>query len=368
MEYPPLSVNLQDSRSYRLFFRPIEEIPDLLKETGYTVGRCLVVTDEHVASNYLGVFERVLTGAGWSPRTIILPPGETTKSSEQLGRIYNSALQWGIDRKTPILALGGGVVGDLAGYAAATLLRGVPVVQIPTSLVAQIDSAIGGKTGINHPAGKNLIGAFHQPAFVCIDTRTLFTLPYREWTSGMAEMVKHALIADADLFDDLETDWTAVLDRQSDAVQRAVYRAAQIKTVVVSEDERETGKRAILNFGHTFGHAIERVAGYGTFTHGEAVALGMQAALYLSSRLNPDFPLDRAAGLVKRIPVPDGLNTLPVEALTDAMKTDKKVQAGTLRFVLLECIGRAYIAKGIAPELLEAAWNYAEKSRRPGRK
>ena len=358
MVYHPLSVDLQGDRSYRLFFQPIEELPHLLLESGLQIGRCLLITDEHVASHYLDTVDRVLAAAGWLPKVIILPPGEATKSTEHLSRIYDTALYGGIDRQTPVFALGGGVVGDLAGFAAATLLRGVPIVQIPTSLVAQIDSAIGGKTGINHPAGKNLIGAFHQPVLVCIDTRTLMTLPYREWTSGLAEIVKHALIADANLFESLESEWVHIVNRQPDVIHDIIYRAARIKTKVVSEDEREAGLRAILNFGHTFGHAIERIAGYGTYTHGEAVALGMRAALYLSSRLHHDFPLHRADRLVQKIPIPERLSEHAVDDLSEAMKTDKKIRAGSLRFVMLSRIGHAYITERIHAGDIDAAWKY----------
>lgn len=356
----PLTVRLGPERSYLIRFEPLEAVPGLLEAAGLRPGRCLVITDAHVAPLYGAPLESALVAGGWTPKLIVVPAGENSKSPEQLQTIYDTALGWGIDRQTPVLALGGGVVGDLAGYAAATLLRGLPLVQLPTTLIAQVDSAIGGKTGINHPAGKNLIGAFHQPFFVCADPRTLLSLPEREWTSGLAETVKHALIADADLFERLERDWPAVLRRDPAVLADMLPRAAGIKAVVVSEDEREAGRRAILNFGHTFGHAIERVAGYGTFTHGEAVALGMRAALHLSHTLHPDFPLDRADALVRRIPVPAGLASLSTEALTAAMQTDKKVRAGQIRFVVLRRIGEAYVTSGVSAEAVEAAWAYAK--------
>lgn len=355
----PISIRLGSERGYRLFFEPLDTLPHLLVAHDVRPGRTLVVTDTHVAEHYRGRLEQALVEAGWTPRTLILPPGETTKSNEHLQAIYDAALAWGIDRHTPVLALGGGVVGDLAGFAAATLLRGLPLVQIPTTLIAQVDSAIGGKTGINHDVGKNLIGAFHQPLFVCIDRSTLQTLPEREWTSGLAEVVKHALIADRALVARLEAEWQAVLDRSDTVVPEVIHRAAAIKASVVSEDEREAGRRAILNFGHTFGHAIERVAGYGTFTHGEAVALGMRAALYLSHVRHPELPLERADRLVQQIPVPPGLGELATTDLMDAMQADKKARAGSLRFVVLRSIGEAYVTGDVSTADVEAAWAFA---------
>ncbi len=355
---PPIRIALGEGRGYDVVFRPLEETPALMTAAGLRRGRCLVVTDANVAAHYRAPLEAALTAAGRRPRVLVLPPGEATKSPEHLQAIYDAALAWGIDRKTPVLALGGGVVGDLAGFAAATLLRGLPFIQLPTTLIAQVDSALGGKTGINHRLGKNLIGAFHQPVFVCADRRTLRTLPAREWTSGLAEVVKHALIADADLFAFLSERWEDVLAGAPEVVAEMVPRAARIKAEVVSEDEREHGRRAILNFGHTFGHAIERAAGYGQFTHGEAVALGMRAALFLSHRLHPGFPFAEADALVRRIPVPGGLSAYPVEALMQPMRLDKKAEAGTLRFVVLRDVGSAYVTDRVAPETVAEAWAF----------
>ena len=281
----PVRVRLDGGRSYAVRFRSLADVPALLVEAGLRVGRCLVVTDAHVAAHYRAPLAHALDAAGWTPRVVVLPPGEATKSDVHLRGLYDEALAWGLDRQTPVVALGGGVVGDLAGFAAATLLRGLPLVHLPTSLVAQVDSALGGKTGLNHATGKNLVGAFWQPRLVVTDTTTLATLPQREWTSGLAEVVKHALIADPDLAAFLEAHWAdLVLRRDDEAVAQMVRRAAAVKARIVSADEREAGRRALLNFGHTFGHAVEKVAGYGTFTHGEAVALGMRAATALSRR------------------------------------------------------------------------------------
>ena len=342
-----IPVALPSGARYPVQFRPLDEAPEAMADVGLRPGRCLVVTDEHVGAHYLGSLEDALGQAGWNPYAVVVEPGEETKSYGALHRIYDEALAWGIDRKTPVLALGGGVVGDLAGFAAATLLRGLPLVQLPTSLIAQVDSAIGGKTGINHAAGKNLLGAFHQPRLVLADTDVLATLPRREWTSGLAEVVKHALIADPDFFAFLEANWTSVLERDPDTIQELVPRAAQIKVDVVAEDEREAGRRAILNFGHTFAHAIERTSGYGVFTHGEAVALGLRAALFLSKRLYPDLDRERLDRLVAQIPVQGHLADLSIPDLMAAMQKDKKVERGDVRFIVLERLGRADVRGGI---------------------
>ncbi len=362
-------MDLPHGRGYPIHFAALSEAPQLFDEADLRRGRALLVTDENVAEHYLGPLQGVLGDAGWMPRSRIIPAGEASKSSEVLGRLYDWALEQSVDRQTLMIALGGGVVGDLAGYLAATLLRGLPLVQIPTSLIAQADSSIGGKTGINHPAGKNLIGAFYQPRLVLVDTSVLSTLPERDYTSGLAEVVKHALIADAGLLNWLESRWDDILLRKGDTVREMVHRSASIKVDIVAEDERETGKRKLLNFGHTFGHAIERAAGYGAFTHGEAVAVGMRAALHLSgsvqsgNTLQEDAlpsPFDLADALVSRIPVVGSLEGLSVKALMAAMQTDKKRDAEHLHFVVLDEIGEARVTDRVPPGALEAAWNYAQ--------
>ncbi len=335
-----------------------------MQEVGLRPGRCLLVTDERVATFHGERLEAALRAAGWVPTRIVVPAGEASKSQEMLGRIYDAALGAGLDRKTPLLALGGGVVGDLAGFAAASLLRGIPLVQVPTTLISQVDSAVGGKTGINHPLGKNLIGAFHQPRLVLSDLSTLQTLPDREWLSGLAEVVKHGLISDRALFEFLETNWGAIRRRDERIVEEMVPRAVRVKTAVVEKDERESGPRAHLNFGHTFGHAIERVAGYGAFTHGEAVVVGMQVALYLSAMLHPDLELERALALVRRIPVPTDPSTLPFDRLYATMKVDKKTEAGRIRFVLIRRIGEAYVTSDLTEEQMRGAWEEALSARR----
>ena len=359
----PIEIALDGGRSYSIHFQSLAEAPALMTRAGLRVGRCLLVTDDNVAAHYRAPLRTALEEAGWKPKVIVVPAGESTKSQEQLTAIHDAALRWGIDRETPVLALGGGVVGDLAGFAAATLLRGVPLVHLPTSLLAQVDSSIGGKTGINHAAGKNLIGAFYQPALVVTDVNTTNTLPEREWTSGMAEVVKHALIADENLVPFLETHMTALLQRRTDNIAEMVHRAAQVKAQIVRDDEREQGRRAILNFGHTFGHAIEREAGYGAFTHGEAVAVGMRAALHLSHRLHPSFDLARADALVRSIPVEGNPDTLSFAGLREAMTYDKKNKGRTVRFVVLDRIGHTYVTDAPDETDLHHAWEFAKKTR-----
>lgn len=356
-----VTIELPHERGYRVLFTSLSEVSDLLLSLSPGVKRSLVITDENVGSLYANTLVQSLEASGVSAETITVPAGETTKSAEYLLHIYDSALSWGVERGTYVLVLGGGVVGDLGGFAAATLLRGLPLIQIPTTLVAQVDSAIGGKTAINHERGKNLIGAFYQPQAVLVDTSTLQSLPEREWMSGLAEVVKHGLIGDVDLVDFLEQQWPAVAERDSAVIDQLIPRAASVKARVVSADEREDNLRAILNFGHTFGHAIEKVTGYGTFTHGEAVAAGMRAAIHLSHAVHADLDARRADELVAKIPVPTGMKKLAVSDLMNAMRSDKKVRAGRLRLVLLNRIGEAYTTTDVQQSDIESAWHYVQE-------
>ncbi len=354
-----IRVRIRGSSEYDVRFGPLEHLPGGMRDVGLRPGRCLVVTDRNVAPMHGLRLDASLKADGWEPRLLAMPPGEQTKSLAHLSAVYDAALGWGIDRSTPVIALGGGVVGDLAGFAAATLLRGVPLVQVPTTLIAQVDSAIGGKTGINHDAGKNLVGAFHQPKLVWSDPGALATLPEREWASGTAEVVKHALIADPTLFERLEHDMPRFAQREASVVHDVVRAAVQVKAAVVSKDEKENGLRAILNFGHTFGHALEKATGYGVLTHGEAVAIGMRAALYLSRRFSPALDAVRAERLVRTIATPAIPVDLALAELVEAMRSDKKASAGRLRFVLLRRIGEAYVTDEVAPADVDAAWMHA---------
>ncbi len=274
---------------------------------------------------------------------VLLPDGEVHKDWATLQSIYDHLLERECDRKTVLFALGGGVVGDITGFAAATYMRGVPFVQVPTTLLAQVDSSVGGKTAINHPLGKNMIGAFYQPERVVIDLDTLATLPDREYASGLAEVIKYGPIADAGFLDWVEANLDALLARDPAALAHAVRRSCEIKAEVVGADEREAGLRAILNFGHTFGHAIEGALGFGAWLHGEAVACGMVLGARLSSELGlvPATFVDRLERLMARAGLPVRAPALTFEEWMRWMRVDKKAEGGTVRFVVIEAVGRA---------------------------
>lgn len=355
----PLAVNLSGDRSYAIVFDELDRLTVAMRQANVRPGKVLVITDTNVAGHYRGRLDSLLKSDGWDPLILTLPAGEMTKSPKHLHAIYNAALAWKIDRQTPILAFGGGVVGDLAGYAAATLLRGLPFVQVPTSLIAQVDSAIGGKTGINHEEGKNLIGAFHQPKLVFVDPKLLYTLTRREWHSGLAEVVKHALIRDEAFFAWIESSINHVVARHPDVVPDLVYRAASIKAGVVSRDEKEHGERMILNFGHTVGHAVEKALGYGVFTHGEAIILGMRAAILISRRFNRGLEQSRVESVLGQIPLPKIPPTLSLPEVREAMNTDKKRDRSSLRFVLLKRVGAAYVINDVGEADIDAALAHA---------
>jgi 3-dehydroquinate synthase len=300
---------------------------------------CLVVSNETVAPLYLDKLLPDLAGRNIS--SINLPDGEAHKTLATMATILDKLVAAGAGRDTTVVALGGGVVGDIAGFAAACYMRGVDFVQVPTTLLAQVDSSVGGKTGVNHEQGKNLIGAFHQPQVVLIDTDTLATLPDRELRAGLAEVIKYGAICDADFFAWLETNMDALLLRDADALARAIRRSCELKAEVVAEDEREAGRRAILNFGHTFGHAIENCVGYGEWLHGEAVAAGMVMAGELSG-IGAD-ELGRLRSLIERAGLPTTPPALGAPTYLKAMSRDKKVQKKELRFVLLQRLGAAVV-------------------------
>jgi shikimate kinase/3-dehydroquinate synthase len=286
---------------------------------------------------------------------IILPDGEVYKTGETLNLIYDALLTHRCERSTPLVALGGGVIGDMTGYAAATYLRGVPFIQIPTTLLSQVDSSVGGKTGINHPLGKNMIGAFYQPQLVLADIDTLNTLPDKELSAGLAEVIKYGLIRDLPFLAWLEQNMDKLLARDTEALQYAVMRSCQNKAEVVGADERESGERALLNLGHTFGHAIESGMGYGVWLHGEAVAAGTMMAADLSRRMGWISSTDvaRIRTLFERARLPVVAPDLGVETYLDYMGHDKKVEGGKLRFVLLRKVGQAVIEGDVPAELLQ---------------
>ena len=303
--------------------------------------RAVIVTDIQVHAHAAAV-AAALTAAGFQLEEVVLPPGETLKSLSHAAELYDRLAEGQADRKTAVVAVGGGVIGDLAGFVAATYNRGLPLLMVPTTLLAMVDSSVGGKVGVNHPRGKNLIGAFHQPSGVWINVATLTTLPDREYRSGLAEVVKYGVILDAVLFAYLEQNAAAVVRRDPETVRHVVARCCRLKADVVEQDEREeTGLRVVLNYGHTFAHAFEAVAGYGTWLHGEAVAAGMACAAQLAVRrgLIPAELADRQRYLLNRFGLPVQPGPWAVGDILAAMRTDKKALAGRLRFVLPTRLG-----------------------------
>jgi len=351
-----LTVNLKE-RSYSIVFGADLRASIRAQVDELTAGgrRVAVVTDRQVATLQQATLAAMFGGTP----VLVLPPGESTKSLGELGRVFDFLAEQKLDRRSAVFAVGGGVVGDLAGFAAACYLRGIDFYQVPTTLLAMVDSSVGGKTGINLRAGKNLVGAFHQPRGVFISTDLLATLPPREFAAGMAEVIKAGLLGDVALFAQLEG---AALGPASPALPAIIRRCCEIKARVVEADERELapeGGRALLNLGHTFGHAIEQVTGYGAYLHGEAVAIGLAGAARLSQRLGflsaADMARVERAVALHRLPVRLA-QPLPLAALVQAMTHDKKVRAGALRFVVLRTLGAAATRSVADPAPVEAVW------------
>jgi 3-dehydroquinate synthase len=318
---------------------------------------CLIVSNETVAPLYLDKLKVNL--AGRTIESIELPDGEAFKTIETASSIIDKLVADGANRDTTVIALGGGVVGDITGFAAACYMRGVAFIQVPTTLLAQVDSSVGGKTGVNHPQGKNLVGAFHQPQLVLIDTDTLETLPDRELKAGLAEVIKAGAVADGEFFAWLEDNIDALLSLDAEAIAYAVQRSCEIKAEVVAEDEREAGRRAILNFGHTFGHAIEHLVGYGEWLHGEAVAAGMIMAAQLSDI--DDADVERLKKLVVEAGLPASSPPVGSQPMLNAMSMDKKVLQKSLRFVLLDRLGHAKVSADYDPERLRQVLEAADE-------
>lgn len=318
-------------------------------------GATLVVTNAVVAPLYLAKVRKALGSVRVAE--VVLADGEQAKDWKGLGQVIDALVAARLGRDGLVIALGGGVIGDLAGFAAAVYQRGVPFVQVPTTLLAQVDSSVGGKTAINHPLGKNMIGAFHQPCAVVSDVATLDTLPERELRAGLAEVIKHAFALDAALADWLDANVEKVLARDRAALTHAVRRSCELKASIVAEDERESGSRARLNFGHTFGHAIEAATGYGTWLHGEAVAAGMVMAAELSALMGhlKKTEVARVRDLLRRAGLPVAGPALAPETLTELMALDKKAAKGETRFVVLEGIGRAALKSGVDTAAVRAA-------------
>jgi 3-dehydroquinate synthase len=344
-------------RSYRIHVgdRLLERAGELLSP--FVSRRVIVVTNPIVADHHLERLRTALAGHGIASEVVLVPDGESHKDWSNLYAVHTRLLELGAERSTTLIALGGGVIGDLAGFAAATYRRGVPLIQIPTTLLAQVDSAVGGKTAVNHPLGKNMIGAFYQPRAVLSDTATLATLPDREYRSGIAEIIKYGAIRDLGFFEWLEQSIDALIARDAEATTYAVIESCRIKAEIVAADERETGDRALLNFGHTFGHAIEAGTGYGTWLHGEAVAAGMVMAAVLSERVAglSRQEAQRIRALVARAGLPVEPPAIDRDRWLEIMARDKKVEAGAARFVLIGKLGAGVVREGVAQRDVLAA-------------
>jgi 3-dehydroquinate synthase len=324
--------------------------------------QAVIVTNTCVSPIYGQALKASLSTRYARVSMLELPDGESFKTWATLQTIFDHLLGGACDRKTVLFALGGGVVGDMAGFAASCYMRGVPYVQVPTTLLAQVDSSVGGKSAINHPLGKNMIGAFYQPERVICDLDTLNTLPRRELAAGLAETIKYGPIADADFLQWIEDHLDGLLGRDPEVLSYAVRRACEIKAWVVEQDEREGGLRAILNFGHTFGHAIEAGLGYGQWLHGEAVACGMMMASALSERLGlmPRSFVDRMERLLKQAALPVRAPAIGIDRFVELMQVDKKAEAGQVRFVVIESLGRAALRTAPDDMVRDVIWHYSE--------
>jgi 3-dehydroquinate synthase len=352
-------VNLGD-RSYNIHIGAgiLDRLGGFCSEAGLK-GKCLIITDENVGGHYAETAVKSLESAGFSVALVSLPPGEQTKCGDQVFGLYSECIKSGLDRKSFIVALGGGVIGDLAGYVAATYLRGIPFVQVPTSLLAMVDSSVGGKTGINLPEGKNLVGAFYQPELVLADLHTLQTLPVREYRAGLAEIVKYGIIYDAPFFELLEEQIHELPKVDNvELLAKVVGRCCEIKADVVAQDEREGGLRAILNFGHTAGHALEKVAGYGEYVHGEAVAIGSIYAARASVERTglSQTECARIEEIFQNLELPVNAPGYEWPELRAALSVDKKTEGGMPRFVLASEIGKVSIGNEIPEDLMEQLW------------
>ncbi len=352
-----LTVNLSD-RSYPIHVgaEMIERAGQLMQQAGL-LGKVAIVTNPTVAQLYLDPVHEALSQAGFETTPVLLPDGEEHKTLKSLSTIYDRLVAERFERKSCVLALGGGVIGDLAGFAAATYLRGIPYVQVPTTLLAQVDSSVGGKTGVNHDAGKNLIGAFYQPKLVLIDVAALRSLPRRELIAGLAEVIKYGVISDRYLFELLEQNLEKILALDRELLTQIIVRSCENKARVVEADEREDDYRAVLNFGHTIGHALEAATGYRQFLHGEAVGIGMVKAAALSVQQGFCDPksFERITRLIKKAGLPTEFPPgMSVSSLVQGMEVDKKATAGQIKFVISEGLGKTrfhWLAPG---EILDA--------------
>ena len=350
-----LHVELGDRR-YPIFIGS-DLNPQSLLEPYIKGKQVMVVTNTTVAPLYLEHYVTAIEALGKTVATCILPDGEKYKNIEHLNLIFDALLEAGFNRDATVLALGGGVIGDMAGFASACFQRGIYFIQVPTTLLSQVDSSVGGKTGINHPLGKNMIGAFQQPQVVLADMAQLSTLPDRELSAGLAEVIKYALLGDLDFLLWLEENMDGLVGRDSALLAEAVYRSCAHKARIVANDEKEQGERALLNLGHTFGHAIESYLGYGVWLHGEAVATGMVMAADLSQRMGwiSAEDLQRTKKIIQRAHLPVKCPAIPLDEFLAYMAHDKKVLNGQLRLVLMKSLGQAVISKEFDVELMKQA-------------
>ncbi len=348
---------------------PIIVGTDILNQVGKLLTRhtqsnkVLVVSDTFVQGRYIPIVQQSLESAGFDVRTIEVPAGEGSKSLEQFSRIQDSLVGYQLDRGSTVIALGGGVIGDLAGFSAAVYMRGIPYVQIPTTLQAQVDASVGGKTSINHPKGKNMIGAFHQPKLVLIDVKTLETLPQRDIRAGLSEVIKMGVIRDEPLFERVEANLDAILNLDSATLSEIIACACINKAEIVAKDEKENGLRMVLNYGHTFGHALEAVTHYNRYRHGEAISIGMNCAAQLATNVGmfseTDFQRQRTLFARANLPIAFPVDITP-EALCEAMYLDKKTLGGKLRLILPTRIGEVVVRDDIDDQdVIEAIsqWN-----------
>ena len=339
-----------------------DEIKNFIIKAGFSK-KAMLVTDSNVNKLFGSTILSVLNEAGLDIKLVVIPAGEISKSLAEAEKIYTAAIEFGLDRKSAIFALGGGVVGDLTGFIAATYLRGVPFVQIPTSLLAQVDSSVGGKVAVNHKLGKNLIGAFYQPKVVFIDLNYLNTLPIREIASGLGEIVKYGIISDSKLFKYIEDKTREIISLESNVMEHIIARSCEIKADVVSKDEKESGLRRILNFGHTMAHAIEEATGYSKYTHGEAVAIGMIGAAYISKELGriDESDLNRLQSLIDKLGMVSRAEDCSIDRMFEAIFRDKKTVNGKINWVLMDSIGKVSIVSNVPDEVVKKGFDYIVK-------
>ena len=342
------------TQSYPVFvgYGSLDKIGETMRQAALS-GTAIIISDENVFSIYGSKVVGILKDAGFAVNSFLIPPGEETKNMNYAIKIYDFLVEHRAERDDVIIALGGGVVGDLAGFVAATFLRGMPWVQVPTSLIAMVDASIGGKVGVNHPEGKNLIGAFYQPNLVLADPQTLITLPQRELTSGWAEIIKHGMILDKEFFDFLEANVNKLAKLEPELITQVIARSVAIKAQVVNQDEKERErKRTILNYGHTIAHGLESATQYKRFLHGEAVAIGMMGAAKLSQRsgLLPAVSVEHQQALLQKFGLPIGFSGLGLTEITKAMELDKKTRGKAIRWVLLQDIGKTVIRSDVSQQ------------------